>query len=277
LSDDDLIDIVPQETDAALASALIEGEQVALPDDLYVPPDALHIFLDTFEGPLDLLLYLIQKQNLDIINIPIAEITQQYIRYIELMQDLQLDLAAEYLVMASMLMSIKSRMLLPVNEEEGEAVDPRARLIQQLQEYARYKKAAQNLNALPQVGRDVFLAQTDIGELPKEIRIPAIPFNALLAAMQDVMSRVDMFSAHQISREPLSVRERMSLVLAELKTQEIFSFTHFFTLEEGRAGAVVTFLALLELAKTGMIYFTQSELFGEISVQNLSTTAEHSV
>ncbi len=250
-------------------SAVVEGipfEQ--LPQDLYIPPAALKVFLERFEGPLDLLLYLIQKHNFNILDIPIAKITRQYVQYIELMQELQLDLAGEYLVMAAMLTEIKSRMLLPIqNKEQATAADPRAKLMQQLQEYARYKQAARNLAQLPQMGRDWLPVVLDPPELPKEIIIPDIPLRTLLLAMRDVMLRADLFSSHHVTREPLSVRERMSLILGVLKQTDQINFLSLFTFEEGRAGVVVTLLAILELAKEMLIEIIQLQPFDAIHLK----------
>ena len=206
--------------------AIVQGTQLeVLPTDLYIPPDALQVFIEDFEGPLDLLLYLIQRQNLDILNIPIAKITQQYLHYVDVMKDMQLDLAAEYLLMAAVLMEIKSRLLLPTeSEQEGVAGDPRSKLIQQLREYAQYKQAAQDLDALPRMERDlfpVFVAQHDI---PKEVMIPDISWSILLEAMRDVMERSALFSAHYVTRDPLSVRERMSFILETLKNPQLSLF-----------------------------------------------------
>ncbi|HAI67943.1 MAG TPA: segregation/condensation protein A, partial [Gammaproteobacteria bacterium] len=190
--------------------ALVHGAPLSKwPTDLYVPPDALQVFLESFEGPLDLLLYLIQRHNLDILNIPIAEITQQYLHYIELMKELQLDLAAEYLVMAALLMEIKSRLLLPTTDKENETEnDPRSKLVQQLREYAQYKQAAEDLDALPRIAREIFIASVERPKIPKEIIIPNISWTALLVAMRDVMERATLFTSHQVMSEPLSVRER---------------------------------------------------------------------
>ncbi|MEZ5673287.1 MAG: ScpA family protein [Thiotrichaceae bacterium] len=225
---------------------------------------------------MDLLLYLIQKHNFNILDIPIAEVTRQYVQYIDLMQELQLDLAGEYLVMAAMLTEIKSRMLLPVqNKASDKSDDPREKLIQQLQEYARYKQAAKNLAVLPRMGRDWLPVAIEPPELPKEIVIPQIPLQALLSAMRDIMLRADFFSSHHITREPLSVRERMSLILGVLKQAEYIQFASLFTLEEGRAGVVVTLLAILELAKEMLIEIIQLEAFGQITVKlNAAKTIE---
>jgi len=263
------------EVTEALPAAVVEGKPLAeLPDDLYIHPDALRIFLEKFEGPLDLLLYLIQRQNFDILNIPIAKITQQYLQYIDLMKEMQLDLAADYLVMAAVLMEIKSRLLLPISSPEGTpAEDPRSELVKQLQEYARYKAAAVQLSALPYVGRDIFLAQVDKPEIPEEIIIPNISWQALLNAMQDVMTRATLFSSHQVMKEPLSVRERMSLIVDALAQQLRVEFSTLFNYQEGRAGAVVTLLAILELVKESLIQFNQDEAFGVIWVLRVKSTA----
>lgn len=239
-----------------------------LPTDLYIPPDALRVFLESFEGPLDLLLYLIQRQNLDILNIPISEVTRQYLQYIELMRDLRFDLAAEYLVMAAVLMEIKSRMLLPVHHESSDTPfeDPRAELVRQLQEYARYKYAAQGLAGLPQVGRDIFVAEVEPADIEREIVIPDISLSALLYAMQGVTERLTLFTSHQISREPLSVRERMSLILERLEMVKQAEFMSLFPFSEGRAGAVVTLLAILELVRESLISIVQQDAFMPIYV-----------
>jgi segregation and condensation protein A len=247
-----------------------------LPNDLYVPPDALKVFLEDFEGPLDLLLYLIQRQNFDILNIPIAEITRQYLQYVDLMKELHLDLAVEYLVMAAVLMEIKSRMLLPnSNPEILDPADPRTRLIQQLQEYAQYKQAAQNLAALPQLGREIFPVSVDVNTPLQPRVIPNISLSTVLAAMQDVMARASLFSSHQVTREPLSVRERMSFILERLQYQRCIEFIDLFTLEEGRAGVVVTFLAILELVKESLVQLIQLQAFGTIQVMALQAPESH--
>jgi segregation and condensation protein A len=256
--------------------AIIQGKPLTeLPVGLYVPPEALRIFLESFEGPLDLLLYLIQNQHIDILNIPIAAITQQYLHYIELMTELQLDLAAEYLLMAALLSEIKSRLLLPTvaaaDANEPDA-DPRAKLIEQLQEYARYKQAAQQLADLPQIGRDVFPVTIVKPEIVAQIIIPPISWSELLATMQAVMKRAAFFSSHQVLREPLSVRERMSLILTALNQAPAIEFRQLFTLEEGRAGVVVTLLAILELAKESLIQLVQPQPFAAIQVLKTEST-----
>ncbi|MDT8448567.1 MAG: segregation/condensation protein A [Wenzhouxiangellaceae bacterium] len=246
--------------------ATVRGEPLLkLPDDLYIPPDALEVFLDAFEGPLDLLLYLIRRQNLDILDIPIAEITRQYTGYIEMMQEMRLELAAEYLVMAAILAEIKSRMLLPRPEpEEQDEGDPRAELIRRLQEYERFKQAAADLDELPRLERDVALARADIAE-HKPIQLPPeVDLRELLLALRDVMTRAELFAQHHIQSEPLSVRERMSRIVQTLKANEFVRFEQLFDLAEGRLGAVVTFLALLELLREHLVDLVQQELFGAI-------------
>ena len=245
-----------------------------VPDDLYIPPDALEVFLDLFEGPLDLLLYLIRRQNLDIVNIPIAQITQQYIAYIQLMGALNLELAAEYLVMAALLAEIKSRMLLPRQSvQEDEEEDPRATLIRRLQEYEAIKIAAEELDLLPRVERDIFEIEVDISPLSVEQQLPDIRLKDMLLAFQDVLKRVDQLSHHQITKEALSVRERMATILANLKGENSLFFSQLFIRKEGRQGVVVSFLAILELGKEGLIEIIQSEPFAEIRVRSHGFTA----
>ena len=239
-----------------------------LPKDLYIPPDALEVFLDAFEGPLDLLLYLIKRQNLDILEIPVAQITAQYMEYVILMKELRLELAAEYLVMAAMLAEIKSRMLLPRQQEDNEdETDPRAELIRRLQEYERYKQAAEDLDALPRLGRDVFQARVEVPDRTSNRRPPDVELKELLSALNEVMKRADMYSHHRIESEALSVRERMSLVLGRIDACSFTEFTSLFPLEEGRQGVVVTFLAILELIKSSLIELVQAETFGPIHIK----------
>jgi segregation and condensation protein A len=245
-----------------------------VPDDLYIPPDALEVFLDLFEGPLDLLLYLIRRQNLDIVNIPIAQITQQYIAYIQLMGALNLELAAEYLVMAALLAEIKSRMLLPrQSSQEDEEEDPRATLIRRLQEYEVIKVAAEELDLLPRVERDIFEIEVDISPLSVEQQLPDIRLKDMLLAFHDVLKRVDQFSHHQITKEALSVRERMATILANLKGENSLFFSQLFIRKEGRQGVVVSFLAILELGKEGLIEIIQSEPFAEIRIRSYGFAA----
>ncbi len=249
--------------------ALVYGQAVTkLPQDLYIPPDALEVILEAFEGPLDLLLYLIKRQNLDILDIPVAQITVQYMEYVELMKNLNLELAAEYLVMAALLGEIKSRMLLPrqAGEEEDE-LDPRAELIRRLQEYERFKKAAEDIEEMPRVGRDIHLvsAEPPVYERPKQH--PDVDLREVLLALQEVLHRADMFESHQVTREKLSTRERMTQVLERLGNDRFVPFVSLFTYEEGRLGVVVTFLAILELVKESLIELVQSEAFGPIHVR----------
>ena len=249
--------------------AIVQGEPyTALPRDLYIPPDALEVFLEAFEGPLDLLLYLIRRQNLDILDIPIAEITRQYMEYIELMKEMHLELAGEYLVMAAMLAEIKSRMLLPRPPiEEGEEVDPRAELVRRLQEYERYKQAGEDIDSLPRVARDVFPAAAEVRDRKVVQLVPDVTMKELLVAFKEVLHRADMFSHHHVGREQLSVRQRMSDVLAGLQGKEFCAFTTLFNPEEGRLGVVVTFLALLELIKQALIELVQAEAFAQIHIK----------
>ncbi|MFW2373085.1 MAG: segregation and condensation protein A [Gammaproteobacteria bacterium] len=248
--------------------ALVQGEPLTvLPEDLYIPPDALEIFLEAFEGPLDLLLYLIKRQNLDILDIPIARITEQYIQYIEMMAEMRFELAAEYLVMAAMLAEIKSRMLLPRVEAEEDEDDPRAELIRRLQEYERFKKAAEDLDELPRMERDIGLAQAQIPPMDHSRPEPEVDLRDLLLAFKEILSRADMYTKHQIQREALSVRERMSNVLAAINADSFTDFVTLFNVEEGRRGVVVTFMAVLELLKEHMIDLVQSEPFAPIYVK----------
>jgi len=239
--------------------ATVKGEAIThLPEDLYIPPDALEVILEAFTGPLDLLLYLIRRQNLDILDIPIAEITQQYVKYIEMMQDMRLELAAEYLVMAAILAEVKSRMLLPKPAQEGEEeVDPRAELIRRLQEYERFKQAAEDIDALPREDRDIFIAHAEAGDLHPQQSEPTMELQELILALRDVLVRADLFTEHRIESEPLSVRERMSIVLKSLNTKHPIEFEKLFTQAEGRHGVVVTFIAMLELLKEHLIDIIQ--------------------
>ncbi|MCU7917114.1 MAG: segregation/condensation protein A [Candidatus Thiodiazotropha sp. (ex Dulcina madagascariensis)] len=253
--------------------AVVLGEPLATPPtDLYIPPDALEVFLDAFEGPLDLLLYLIRRQNLDILDIPIAEITDQYVHYIEMMNELRLELAAEYLVMAAMLAEIKSRMLLPrpVSEEE-EGDDPRAELIRRLQEYERYKQAAEDLDGLQHMTRDTFQGHAELVDRHVEAREPDVALREILLALQDVLHRADMFTSHRVEREALSVREKMSYVLQRANAEAFVSFTDLFVISEGRLGVVVTFLAVLELLKGALLELVQAEDFAPIHVKAKSS------
>ena len=255
---------------AEMPFAVVEGEPVTqMPRDLYIPPDALQVFLEAFEGPLDLLLYLIRRQNLDIVDIPIAEITRQYLQYIDVMRELQLELAGEYLLMAATLAEIKSRMLLPRPQGEGdqEELDPRAELVRRLQEYERFKQAAMDIETLPRVDRDTFPASAELSERRVVRLLPEVTLQEMLVALKDVMQRADMFAHHHISRERLSVRQRMSDVLGALRSQAFVEFTHLFRPQEGRMGITVTFSAILELLREGLIEIVQSEPFAPIHVR----------
>ena len=265
----DLLAELPHPEQEEMPFAVVQGEAWStLPKDLYIPPDALEVFLDAFEGPLDLLLYLIKRQNLDILDIPIAEITSQYMEYVDLMKELRLELAAEYLVMAAMLAEIKSRMLLPRQQEsEDEESDPRAELIRRLQEYERYKQAAEDIDALPRLGRDLFAIDVEVRDKVSERRPPHVDLKEVLIALKEVLHRADMFSHHHIQMEPLSVRERMSMVLNKVNRESFTEFSRLFTLEEGRLGVVVTFLAILELIKSSLIELVQAESFGPIHIK----------
>ncbi len=238
-----------------------------LPEDLYIPPQALEVAVEIFEGPLDLLLYLIRKQNLDILNIPVAKISRQYIAYIELMQELQLELAGEYLLMAALLAEIKSRMLLPkLKMADDKEDDPRANLIAKLREYERIKKVATKLNQLPRQERDIFPTRIEVPEIKVKRQHPEVELTEILLAFKSVLNRTEQFSHHQIMREPLSLKERMRHILEQLKINETVFFITLFTLKEGRAGVVICFLAILELSKEGLIEILQSEPFAQLRV-----------
>lgn len=248
--------------------AKLGGEDINLPHDLYIPPDAMLVFLEVFEGPLDLLLYLIRKNNLDILNIPVAEITKQYIGYIDLMQVLKLELVAEYLEMAAILIEIKSRMLLPKPKtEEEEEEDPRAELIRRLQEYERIKKAAINLDSIDRKERDIFIASAKPPVLEMKRPHPEVELEEVLQALADVLKRVDLQTAHNIERETLSVRDRMGIILSKLEDDKFVEFRNFFTAEEGRLGVVVTFLAILEMTRERILELVQSEQYAPIYVR----------
>ncbi len=246
--------------------AMVRGEPFTqLPLDLYIPPDALEVILDAFEGPLDLLLYLIKRQNLDILNIPIADITAQYMKYIGLMETMKFELAAEYLVMAAMLAEIKSRMLLPrVDEDNEDEDDPRAELIRRLQEYERIKTGAVTLDEMPRMEREHQQLKVVPPVIERDVPVPDVSMKELMQALRDVAERAERMGHHSISRETLSVRARMSDVLSVLKIGEFLEFSTLFNPEEGRLGVVVTFLAILELCKEAAIDIVQAEPFATI-------------
>lgn len=262
---------VPQQQEIPLA--VVHGQPLlVIPTDLYIPPDALEVILDAFEGPLDLLLYLIRRQNLEILDIPIAEITRQYIDYIDLMHEMRLELAAEYLVMAAILAEIKSRLLLPRPPlEEGIEGDPRAELVRRLQEYERFKKAAEDIDAMPRQERDFSPAQVVVDD-HKVVRLPpSVDLRELLLALKDVMKRADLYGHHAIQRDALNVRSRMSDVLRMLGDGEFHRFENLFDASEGRRGVVVTFLALLELAKEQLVEIMQDASLSPIYLKSLAT------
>ena len=249
--------------------AVVNGEPISqLPHDLYIPPQALEVFLEAFEGPLDLLLYLIRRQNLDILDIPLAEITRQYMQYIELMQELQLELAGEYLVMAATLAEIKSRMLLPRPKpaEEGEE-DPRAELVRRLQEYERFKRAAAGIDALTRMERDVWSASAPAPERRLAHTLPQVTLQEMLIAFKEVVARAEMFAHHHIQRERLSVGERMSDILAALEPCGFVPFAQLFRPHEGRMGVTITFVAILELMREGLIDIVQAEAYAPLHVR----------
>ena len=253
--------------------AIVDGQPVTeIPKDLYIPPSALQVFLEAFEGPLDLLLYLIKRQNIDILEIDVSSITEQYVEYVEMMDAMQFELAAEYLVMAAVLTEIKSRMLLPrvvIDDEEDE--DPRAALIRRLQEYERFKRAAEDIDEIPRMGRDVYQASVNPPDLNKEKPLPDVEMKELLLALGAVLRRAEMFESHMIQREKLSTRERMSQVLSKLQGHHFVPFVSLFTFQEGRLGVVVTFLAVMELVKESLVEIVQTEAFGPIHVKAKSS------
>jgi len=259
---------VPQQVE--MPFAVVNGEPVTeLPKDLYIPPQALEVFLEAFEGPLDLLLYLIRRQNLDILDIPLAEITRQYMQYIEVMQELQLELAGEYMVMAATLAEIKSRMLLPRPkvDSEGNEEDPRAELVRRLQEYERFKKAAEDIDALPRLERDTWPAGAELKDRKVVRLLPQVTLQEMLIAFKEVVIRSELFSHHHVARERLSVRERMSHILTSLEKASFVEFVKMFRPEEGRMGVTVTFIAILELMREGLVEIVQAEPFAPIHLR----------
>lgn len=261
----------PQQQEMPLA--IVRGEPYfEMPKDLYIPPDALEVILDAFEGPLDLLLYLIRRQNLDIVDIPIASVTRQYIAYIELMRELRFELAAEYLLMAAILAEIKSRLLLP-RPPSAEHIedDPRADLVRRLLEYERYKTAAEDLDRLPRLERDSAVVHAEMPERRIVSLPPPVELKELLVALAEVLKRAELFGRHQVAREPLSVRAKMTDVLARLDDGAFRDFATLFVMGEGRRGVVVTFLAILELAKEGLLEIVQESALGSIHLRSRVT------
>src|SRR5271155_4438047 len=257
--------------------AVVEGQPIIeMPRDLYIPPQALEVFLEAFEGPLDMLLYLIRRQNVDILGFRFGEFSRQYMHYIEMMQVLQLELAGEYLLMAATLAEVKSRMLLPRvgSDNEGEEADPRAELVRRLQEYERFKRAAEGIDRMTRLDRDTWVASAELVDR-KVVRLPPrVTLQEMLLAFQDVLSRSDMFAHHHVQREPLSVRQRMTDVLSSLTASAFVDFVQLFRADEGRRGVTVTFVAILELLREGLIEIVQSEAYGPLHVR-LGNPARH--
>jgi len=246
----------------------LNGKEITdIPEDLFIPPDALRVILEQFEGPLDLLLYLIKKQNIDIIDIPILPITTQYVNYINMMQQMQFELASDYLVMASTLAEIKSKMLVPNDIEDEEEEDPRANLIKRLMEYQKYKELSEKLDVIPRRNRDTFVISGIMTNFNKTDNLPKIKLDQLEAAFQDVLKRAEIYASHTIESETLSVRERMSSILININKNGTIKFTDCFTYSEGRMGAIVTFLAILEMVKESLIDIIQNEDFSIIYLQ----------
>ena len=258
---------VPRQEELFLAT--VKGKETSLPDDLYVPPNALEILLDSFAGPLDFLLYLIKKQNLDILDINVAKITEQYTSYIELMDAMQIELAGDYLVMAAYLAELKSRMLLPRPLEQTEEEDPRAELIKRLQEYQRYKEAAERIDKIPRIDREIFAANAKLPEFTTQAPLIDVPLEDLTIALAEVLRRAEKSHAHLINFEELSTRERMTQILERMRTESFIEFTSLFKPKEGKIGVVVTFLAILELLKDSLIEIVQSEEFGPIHIKGI--------
>ena len=259
----------PHHSQQELPFAIVRGEAISVvPNDLYIPPDALEVILEVFEGPLDLLLYLIRRQNLEIVDIPIAEITAQYMEYVELMKALDLELAAEYLVMAAMLAEIKSQVLLPrtVHEVEDED-DPRADLIRRLQEYERFKQAAEDIDELPRLERENYVAEIKPPEFKIKKQPVPVDMKELIIALTDVLERAELFTSHHIQRDVLSVREKMSTILESLKQNDFMHFYQLFNAKEGKMGVVVTFMGMMELLKEKLIEVVQTEPYGPIHLK----------
>jgi len=258
---------LPQQTE--MPFAMVDGQPFTeIPQDLYIPPDALEVFLDAFEGPLDLLLYLIRRQNLDVLNINVSQITQQYMEYIDLMKSMRWELAAEYLVMAAMLAEIKSRSLLPRHAiDDDDEGDPRNELIRRLQEYERYKQAAEEIDELPRLERNLHMASAEPPGFESSKPQADVTLREMLLALSQVLNRADMFQQHEVTREKLSTREKMSYILSQLKNRQFVSFTSLFSPEEGRFGVIVTFLAMMELIKESLVDIVQNELFGVIHIK----------
>lgn len=264
------VDSLPEGGQQALALAFVNGEAVInKPEDLYIPPDALEVILDSFEGPLDLLLYLIRRQKFDIVDLPILQITQQYVQYVDLMQDVKLALAGEYLLMAAMLAEIKSRLLLPKRDDAAEDEDdPRAELIRRLKEYEQIKLAAQKLDLAPRIERELFHAKAQASDNVQAIKyLPKVTLNEIAHAFHFAMQRAQAFEHHHIEKETLSTRDRMSALLTQLNRHTYTELSSIISSSEGKAGVVVTFIAILELLKTGVILCSQEGAFTNIHVK----------
>lgn len=263
---------------AEMPFAVVQGDPVTqLPMDLYIPPDALEVILEAFEGPLDLLLYLIRRQNLDILQISVSEITTQYMQYIDLMKEMHFELAAEYLVMAAVLAEIKSRMLLPrQTEEETDEDDPRAELIRKLQEYERFKQAALDIDELQRINRNFWVAMADAPVTEKERPLPEVQLQDLLVELSRVLKRAENFGSHHVALETLSTRERMSRILESVNKagDQFVGFSQLFQVEEGRSGVIVTFIAVMELIKESLLEIVQSEPFAPIHVKAKTQSLE---
>ena len=268
--DQNLAENVEKPEQSEMPFAVVQGKAYTdIPKDLYIPPDALEIFLEAFEGPLDLLLYLIRRQNIDILDIDVSEITRQYVGYVDVMEAVQFELAAEYLVMAAMLAEIKSRMLLPRSEEhdDEDEEDPRAMLIRRLQEYERFKQAAEEIDELPRQYRDTHTAKAKSPNRNLTRPDPDVEMKEILLALSEVLRRADMFVSHHVEKEKLSTRERMAQVLDQLSGQQFVPFVSLFQIAEGRLGVIVTFLAVMELIKETLVEIVQTEDFGPIHVK----------
>ena len=247
---------------------IVNGQEITdIPDDLFIPPDALRVILEQFEGPLDLLLYLIKKQNIDIIDIPILPITNQYVNYINMMQQMQFELASDYLVMASTLAEIKSKMLVPNNIEDDDEEDPRAELIKRLMEYQKYKDLSEKIDLIPRLHRDTFVISGIMTNFNNTEERPKIELSQLESAFQEVLRRAEIFATHTIESEALSVRERMSNIIDAINNNGTIKFIDCFTFQEGRMGAIVTFLAILEMVKESLIDIIQNDDFSMIYLQ----------
>ena len=253
-------------------SIVFNGKTITdIPEDLFIPPEALRVIIEQFEGPLDLLLYLIKKQNIDVVDIPILPITNQYVEYINMMQEMQFELASDYLVMASTLAEIKSRMLVPNEEDEEDEEDPRANLIKRLMEYQKYKNLSDQLDEIPRLNRDTFIVSRIFANIEKKDTMPTINLEELEIAFQEVLKRAEIFASHEIQSEALSVRERMSLILDIINKNETIKFIDCFTYQEGRMGVIVTFLAILELVKESLIDIVQNQDYSMIYLQPIAS------